>query len=418
MPIVKPISGHASATFICAYLSKGDRALARDYINLDPPGRDEEREPFDWGAAMDETRAAYGNDVPWRGRRVRTYKHYVVSPDPKDGIGLGELRELASSWAEKHFGGYEVAIVYHDDNDSGIPHAHVVVNNTELETGRRLQDPDPAALNRSLQSMAAERNLRHFGNAGESAGRARGNAGSRARPASLQREYVRRAEAELVAQGKYSWTADMRSRVRIARIAARSEGEFRSLLSAMGVEVADNSPRAARKDWVYSFAEHPSRRISGEKLGLAYGREHLQATFALGGARRLADAGEREIARIAKRAVELRNLEELEKLSRALSFIEANGIATQEDLDDAVNRGGGRRAWTDPGPEEAAELSRYMRLVGILPEKTAGFEAPASMPKGKASRLGKPLSGKSPATRREDDRRQRQAQARERSDAR
>ncbi|MBS6418930.1 MAG: hypothetical protein KH372_08945 [Olsenella uli] len=39
-----------------------------------------------------------------------------------------------------------MSIVYHDDNTGRIPHAQVVVNNTNVVTGRRLQDPDPKEL--------------------------------------------------------------------------------------------------------------------------------------------------------------------------------------------------------------------------------------------------------------------------------
>jgi hypothetical protein len=58
-----------------------------------------------------------------------------------------------------NFPDYEVAIVYHDDNASRIPHAHVVVNNTNLATRRRLQDPDPRALKHNLQTLAKGRGL-------------------------------------------------------------------------------------------------------------------------------------------------------------------------------------------------------------------------------------------------------------------
>lgn len=150
--MLKTIAGHTTAKGIYRYLTKKNRALASDYLNMDAP---EDGRAFDWARAMDETRRAFGNDKPWRGKKVRTYKHYVVSPDPKDGVGLDALRDLAVSWAREHFGDFEMAIVYHDDNARDIPHAHVVVNNTNLETGRRLQDPDPKALAASLQKMAA-----------------------------------------------------------------------------------------------------------------------------------------------------------------------------------------------------------------------------------------------------------------------
>lgn len=138
--MLKSIAGHTSARGIRRYLTKKNRALAADYLNIDAPAEDPS---FDWAAVMDATRRAFGNDLPWRGKRVRTYKHYIVSPDPKDRASLEALRKLARAWAQEHFADYEVAIVYHDDNEGGIPHAHIVVSNTNLETGRRLQDPDP-----------------------------------------------------------------------------------------------------------------------------------------------------------------------------------------------------------------------------------------------------------------------------------
>lgn len=360
MPVLKPISGHASAKYLRDYLVRGERAIACNYINLDAP--ETEVAAFDWAAEMDATRAAFGNDRPWRGMRVRTYKHYVVSPDPKDRIGLDVLRSLASEWAREHFGDYEVAIVYHDDNASGIPHAHVVVNNTNLLNGRRLQDPDPGALNRSLQALAAERGLRHFDNVRKLEGVAAraDRCGSRNRPRSLQREHIGRAEAELLSQGKYSWTADIRDRVRIARSVARSEAEFRGLLSVLGVEVSDNSPHATRRDWVYSFAGQPNRRVSGEKLGLNYGRERLQSLFGDGGLARLTTTSEMEVARIAKDAVEVGNLDELRLLSRAVSLVESKGVTTLTDLE----------SFEKSADDTDAKTCEYIRRIGILPETT------------------------------------------------
>ena len=138
MPILKPISGHGSTGGIRRYLEKGGRALARDLFNLSYDERDagalgeDAKEACAWDAEMDATRAAFGTDAPWRGKPARTFKHFVLSPDPGDSIDLAALRELACSWALKHFGDHEIAIVYHDDNARGIPHAHIVVNNANL----------------------------------------------------------------------------------------------------------------------------------------------------------------------------------------------------------------------------------------------------------------------------------------------
>ena len=93
--MLKTIAGHTSARGICRYLTRKNRALASDYINIDidVPDPMHPEAAFDWARVMDSTRRAFGNDLPWRGRRVRTYQHYVVSPDPKDRIGHSCARQ-------------------------------------------------------------------------------------------------------------------------------------------------------------------------------------------------------------------------------------------------------------------------------------------------------------------------------------
>lgn len=383
--MLKAIAGHTSARGICRYLTKKDRALAEDYLNIDAP---EGARGFDWAAVMDETRRAFGNDIPWRGKRVRTYKHYVISPDPKDGASLSALRELATAWAEEHFSEFEVAIIYHDDNERGIPHAHVVVNNTNIETGRRLQDPDPKALAESLQSIAERQGLTALRppEATGVAARAQRRNPKRA-PETYRSEYVRRAEQELVDRGEYSWTADIRARVRIARTVSRSEAEFRGILTAMGVTVSDNSPKAQRRDWIYAFADRPARRISGERMGLAYGRDRLEPLLRAGGVRRLEDAGERAIAAIAKRAMEVGDLAELRSLSGAVALLEASRARCLADLDGFLERSG----------NADAPAASYIRVMGLLPEERAAARAvrPASRPA--ASRdAGRPATERQP----------------------
>ncbi len=165
MPVLKPISGHGSCVPVQRYLEKNGRALARDFFNFsEVPDADLMREPefgkpFDWAAEMDAFRAECGNDDPWNGKRARTFKHFVLSPSPEDEVSLDELRELAHAWALRFFPEHHIAIIYHDDNENRIPHAHIVVNNTNVVTGRRMHTDNPLDLNRALQEMAAERGL-------------------------------------------------------------------------------------------------------------------------------------------------------------------------------------------------------------------------------------------------------------------
>ncbi|MCQ5090963.1 relaxase/mobilization nuclease domain-containing protein [Slackia exigua] len=274
MPYIKPISGHTTTVNIRRYLTKDDRALAADYLNLKYDSRLQPDASlpigYDWSRDMDEFRSVCNGDEPWKGRQARTYKHYVVSPDPEDRISLDQLRELTVAWAAENFGDYQVAIVYHDDNEKRIPHAHVVVNNMNLATGHRLQDPNPSALNRRLQAMADERGLSGLGiGDGRTSFQRRADVARTPmnKPITRQRIYVRKAEKEIAGKGEYSWVADIRSRVSTARSLASDEGEFRSLLAELGIEVSDNSSRNARSDWIYAIADHPTWRISGERMG-------------------------------------------------------------------------------------------------------------------------------------------------------
>lgn len=283
MPLLKPIAGHTGCAGIKRYLERGGRALGVLVMNF---AWQEERtfenaslspEGFDWAESMDATRHACGNDTPYRGKPARTFKHFVMSPDPQDGLGAEQVAELAQAWARKHFADFEVAIVLHDDNEGRIPHAHVVVNNTNLVTERRLRTPDPLELNRSLQDLAEERGLRFMRD--EIVRETDEGPASKATPATMQRVYYRRAEREIEREGGYSWVADIRNRVTVAKALARNEGEFMAVLEALGVEVSQNSEKSWRRDWIYSLSGHPTWRVGGEKLGLSFGQEALRNRF-------------------------------------------------------------------------------------------------------------------------------------------
>lgn len=383
MPVLKAVNGHTRCANVMRYLTRKDRALACDYLNIDAPvtGYEDGLPAYgdvDWAAVMDSTRHRYGNDEPWRGKRVRTYKHYIISPDPRDAIALPALRELATTWTAEHFPDHEVAIVYHDDNAGGIPHAHLVVNNTNLETGGRLQVPDPKSLNRSLQRLAEGRGLSAFDNV-ERAGtgsrpeREADGPPKRRPPRTLQRVHRSRAEAELSDAGRYSWVADIRARVDVARCTATCEAEFRSTLAQMGVEVYDNSPKARRPDWLYALADKPTRRVSGEKLGLLYSKESLQRRFAYAPSR-MAEADRDAVAGIARDAIEIGDLDGLRRLASAVALVDKLKVRSAGELERAVERG--EADPRDPAVREALE-------AGFLPDRAArpraaGREAPSA----------------------------------------
>ena len=187
MTYMKPLSGHSSVKWIRYYLFKNDRALDKDFRTL----TDRDWKGRDWAKVMDRTREIFGNNVPVKkDTKVRTYEHIIISLDEKDdGVELDDFRDFVNEWASKWFGSrgpegegigrFEVAIAYHDDNKAreaqgkqGILHAHIVINNTELETKRRisglLTTKVVQAMGADIQTMSLERGWHAFATDGKS----------------------------------------------------------------------------------------------------------------------------------------------------------------------------------------------------------------------------------------------------------
>lgn len=341
MPILKPIAGHTSTARIESYLEKNGRALARDFYNLSwdenqMAGYDEAmKDGVHWSQEMDELRASCGNDLPHGGRRARTFVHYVMSPTPEDSLNLEQLRELSRSWVQKYLPDYQTAIIYHDDNQNGIPHAHIVVNNTNVVTGLRIQIPNPFELNRGLQDMAEQRGfgyLRDEVDADDGFGKL---ASKGDEPATLglskQEYYLSRAERRVLESGEYSWVNDIRDRVSMAKNLARNESEFRQILDMLEVDVDDNSPKANRADWIYALRDQGARRVGGERLGYTFGKEALQSRFARSSAARPTIAASKNFMAIAVQATEINDLVELHNLAFTLELNGRYGIAGIDD---------------------------------------------------------------------------------------
>lgn len=406
MPILKPISGHTSCQNIQRYLEKGGRALAHDFFNLSWDERDDDddeefKSDVRWADEMDETRRRAGNDSPFGGMQARTYKHFVLSPSPEDDIDLAALRELACAWALKHFGEYQVAIVYHDDNEGRIPHAHIVVNNTNLETGRRLQTRFPLDLNSDLQEMARERGLGFLTDDPEpTEGLERLAAmqhDRKPRPRTMRQMHIGRAESKLVSAGAYSWVADIRNRVSVAKSLARSESEFTQILGMLGVDVTDNSRSAKRDDWIYSLADAPTRRVSGERLGLLFAKETVLRQLAQTAQGRPDMRSAKEILRNARNAVLVNDLVELGELSSALRICAYHGISSVQEcarklafLRRRIERADGRER--NGLIRTAAELEGamdYMETRNLLPARISPGKCSAST-KQPVTQAGKP----------------------------
>lgn len=224
-------------------------------------------------------------------------------------------------------GEYQVAVVYHDDNEHAIPHAHIVVNNTNVETGKHLHVPQPKELNRDLQQMARERELGYFTDRPSVFNRRA--KGGEARTS--QREYKGKAERKIEREGGYSWVATMRERARTARALSNDEASYRELLGVLGIELSLNSPNARQRDYLYAFADHQSRKVGGEKLGWPYGKRALEDLWLMHSPLR-----EEQIRKIAEHAILIKDLDELREVARVVETIKDNRFASLEGIDRAT----------------------------------------------------------------------------------
>ena len=366
MAVLKAINGHSGCGRIKDYLEKGGRALLRDFFNLswdevEDKGLDAAlKDEVDWALEMDALRRDYGNDTPWKGQRAITFRHYVISPDPSDNIGLDGLREITHAWVRKHFSDYQVAVIYHDDNRQRIPHAHIVVNNTNLETGRRLHIPNALEMNRSLQEVARARGLTAFDNEMPKGRVGRSDPRTPPRPRTRWATYINKAERGILDAGAYSWVSDIRNRVSVAKVLSRNEGEFMRILELMEIEVAENSSQASREDWIFSMADQPSRKVSGERLGMTFGKIALTERFERIGSYHPDAASSRAILSMATDAVEINDVAELGSLAKAVETNARYSIGSSADYESRIETLQ-RRMEREPESKAAAKCAERIQ---------------------------------------------------------
>lgn len=366
-------------------------------------GSDESmKDAVEWADEMDETRRRHGNNQPHEGRAARTHKHFILSPDPNDHIDLPVLRELAGAWAMSFFGYYQVAIVYHDDNAGNIPHAHLVVNCTNLVTGNRFHTDNPFELNRVLQDMARERGLTGFSNEMKSA-KAKRIAGNEERfdqePRSLQKTYMSRPERGLADSGAYSWLGDIRSGVAITKGLARNETEFRRILKTLEVNIDDNSPKAKRQDWIISLEEDPKCKVTGGRLGFVYGKEALLDSFENKATYHPDGSSSREMLKAAKNAVILSDLAELNHLAATLETCSKCGIRSQAEcityiraMEGRLERKGGGSASDQKMLDTLRQAHAFITERNLLPKTEATAGTTTKQVSGKVDKEKKAVS--------------------------
>ena len=348
------------------------KVVARDYLHCcekDAAGRDA------W-AQLDATREMYGANKPRmrvrkdadgkpildeEGNPVRYdstiyYEHFILSPDPRDRPTLEQVRAVATEWAAGEFPSFEVVIGYH--RDTGIPHAHVIVNGVSMDGQTRIHDITRESgwakgAWRRMQEIARAHGLSGFTDAV-------GARSKEGRPVKDSGGFVDdRAEKAMTARGAYSWLADLRARADCAaRISVDIEA-FKAALASLGVKVV----AASRGDWKYVMADAPTHQATGHRLGGQWtefgvgrrlareraagswkpqgeARENLLAALSslvAGGAQEV-----RAVGRIVRVDDPAERLERLHEIAEALAWAQAVGVDSLAELDMAASIGGPR----------------------------------------------------------------------------
>ena len=394
MPVMKSVACHtASCRRSVLYAAGPDnpKVVARDYLHCcekDAAGRDA------W-AQLDATREMYGANKPRmrvrkdadgkpildeKGNPVRYdstiyYEHFILSPDPRDRPTLEQVRAVATEWVAGEFPSFEVVIGYH--RDTGIPHAHVIVNGVSVDGQTRIHDITRESgwargAWRRMQEIARAHGLSGFTDA----------VGARPKEGRLAKDsggFVDdRAEKAMATRGAYSWLVDLRVRADCAaRISVDIEA-FKAALAALGVDVVP----ASRGDWKYVMADAPTHQATGHRLGEQWtefgvgrrlARERAAGSWKPQGEAResllaalssLVAEGAQEVrlvGRIGRADNPTERLERLREIAAALAWAQSVGVGSLAELDMAASIGGPR----------AEAMAFVLRELGCLPDGSA-----------------------------------------------
>lgn len=244
------------------YLAAPSRGLAVD-VSDDLSVRN-------WARQMDLTRAQFRHDIPVAQGGCRTYYHFILSPSMDDDCDLNTIRAYSKDWAEANFrsGGrkHEYAIVYHDDNTKGILHAHIVVNVSNKETGRKLHldNNEVVALEISAQEVGKRYGLTPLRDQMQKTIGAR----------TSQPIYLDRKEREILSKGGYSWKWELRKAIVDISPLATDFDDFKLKLNRAGYDVT-RSPKTGYLTYIHKNG----LKVKDSNLGARFYFESLQMVF-------------------------------------------------------------------------------------------------------------------------------------------
>ncbi|GHT79326.1 hypothetical protein FACS1894104_3850 [Actinomycetota bacterium] len=253
MPMLKTITAHNGCSNIQRYLEKEGRALYQNFHNI--------ADETNWSRDMDETRELLGHN---RYKNSVSYRHYIISPDPWDGTSITSLENLANRWADEHWADGQYVITIHID--SGIPHAHIVVNSSNIESGHKwhINDGDVIRLAKSVQDIGLEDGMTPLPDIdGHSTNR------DRTTPVRLSK-----SEERLIKQGIKPWKNTIRDAADVAITNAVDYSTFVNILrNRYGIETL----RSRRDDNELTYVLPDGKKATSKSLGMAYTWPELES---------------------------------------------------------------------------------------------------------------------------------------------
>lgn len=256
------------------YLARNGRAVTFRSSSIELDGGD-------WDERMNETRQMFGKD------KGRKYYHFVISPDPEDGLDARAVDTLAYDWVRERYTGYQWVIETHIDN--GIPHAHIVVNSVNPVDGRKihLDDDDVQADAMELQRICRDYGYSAFDNFKfsrdeDGAWYARTPRPDRRREVVLQearpaRRHVTDAQRRARYSGKKLWTDAMHDDIESALQGCRTWPAFERRLAEKGYRINVNR----RGVLTFYPPEGKGYPVKGYKLDDSYTVEGLRDRLAV-----------------------------------------------------------------------------------------------------------------------------------------
>lgn len=247
---------------------------------------------FGWSDVMEGTRARFGKACPAAARKrgagnerkragaPRAYYHFVISPDPEDHAGAEEVCELARCWCERCFPqefGFQWVVSVHDDNESRVMHAHIVLNAVNAKVGRKvhISKRKSDAIARIAQELSRERGMGAMEDLRERRRRmARGDAEREPQEPTAMTV----SERAMRDRGAKSWVAEIRDGIDESIRAAHDWAGFEdALFEGYGI----------RTEWSRRGLgfRHPDStgsdmKVMGARLGSDYTEEGIQARIA------------------------------------------------------------------------------------------------------------------------------------------